>query len=157
MIARATEFPGPAIAAVSVAMLAFAYISEHGFGYPPCELCWYQRYAHFAIVVLGMLAWRCRIPILTIPFLLSIMASIAIAGFHAGVEQKWWDGPSTCSSALELGTSLEEALEILKDVAVIRCDDIAWSFAGLSMAAWNFLISLSMLGLVIYLIRRQRA
>jgi disulfide bond formation protein DsbB len=37
----------------------------------------------------------------------------------------------------------------------VRCDQIQWSFLGLSMAAWNGLISLSSAGAIAWLAARR--
>ena len=39
--------------AVPGALLGGAYISQYGFGLYPCEMCWWQRYPHFAALVLA--------------------------------------------------------------------------------------------------------
>ena len=41
----------------------------------------------------------------------------------------------------------EDRLRLLLAAPVVRCDEIAWSFAGLSMAGWNALASLAFAGL----------
>ena len=43
--------------AVPAGLLAGAYISQYGFGLFPCEMCWWQRYAHFAALPFGLLAY----------------------------------------------------------------------------------------------------
>ena len=50
-----------------------------------------------------------------------------------------------------------ELLDSLLATPVIRCDEIAWSFAGLSMAGWNMLASMGITALaVITLTARHR-
>ena len=71
---------------------------------------------------------------------LSAATTAAIAGYHVGVEQQLWAGPASCSSALASG-STAALVDSLLATPVIRCDEIAWSFAGLSMAGWNMLAS----------------
>ena len=45
---------------VPALLLGGAYLSQYGFGLFPCEMCWWQRYAHFAALALGR-CWRwCR-------------------------------------------------------------------------------------------------
>ncbi|MGB1441440.1 MAG: disulfide bond formation protein B [Candidatus Puniceispirillaceae bacterium] len=36
---------------------------------------------------------------------------------------------------------IAEGLQNLLDTSPVRCDEVVWSFLGLSMAAWNGLIS----------------
>ncbi|HMO70024.1 MAG TPA: disulfide bond formation protein B, partial [Novosphingobium sp.] len=38
-------------------LLGGAYVSEYGFGLHPCEMCWWQRWAHFAALCLALVAW----------------------------------------------------------------------------------------------------
>src|SRR5690606_41672011 len=41
---------------VPALLLAGAYVSEYGFGLFPCEMCWWQRYPHFAAVGLALVS-----------------------------------------------------------------------------------------------------
>ena len=87
---------------------------------------------------------------------LSATTTAAIAGYHVGVEQQLWPGPASCSSAVANG-SAAELLDRLLATPVIRCDEIAWSFAGLSMAGWNMLASMGITAFaVITLTARHR-
>ena len=42
---------------VPALLLAGAYVSQYGFGLYPCELCWWQRYPHFAAVALALISF----------------------------------------------------------------------------------------------------
>ena len=42
---------------VPAALLAGAYGSQFWGGLYPCEMCWWQRYAHFAAIPLALLAF----------------------------------------------------------------------------------------------------
>ena len=63
-----------------------------------------------------------------------------IASYHVGVEQKLWQGPTSCSGSLN-SMSASDLLDSLLATPVVRCDEIAWSFANISMAGWNMLFS----------------
>ena len=73
-----------------------------------------------------------------LPFLagLAIVTSGLIGGFHAGVEYHWWEGITGCTS--DVG-----AIDVMDINAapIIRCDVAPWSLFGISLAGWNFLIS----------------
>src|SRR5690348_9825281 len=74
-------------------LLGGAYVAQYGFGLYPCEMCWWQRYPHFAALVLATLAFV--VPparLWTALAALAVLASAAIGAFHAGVEYKWWQG-----------------------------------------------------------------
>ena len=61
--------------------------------------------------------------------------SAYLAGFHAGVEWHWWEGPASCT-----GTSAGAGLSF-NPGEIIRCDAVAWSLFGLSLAGYNFIFS----------------
>ena len=71
---------------------------------------------------------------------LCAVLTAVIAGYHVGVEQQFWQGPTSCSGALT-SMSASDLLDSLLATPVIRCDEIAWSFANISMAGWNMLFS----------------
>lgn len=137
--------------AVPALLLGGALLSQYGFGLFPCEMCMWQRYPHFAAIALALLASFAEPKRLWIALAaLAILISGAIGAFHAGVEQGWWDGLTGCASAVS--SSEGDALEAILNAPLVRCDEIPWSFLGLSLAAWNFVIStiagLAILGLV---------
>lgn len=137
---------GLILAAIAAAMLAGAFAFEHIGGLRPCVLCWWQRYAWMAALALGLAgaaAGRTRAgSILVTLGAFAALAGAGIAFFHVGVEQKWWEGTAECGSSLGGEMTAEERLKRLLGTPVVRCDEIAWSMLGLSMAAWNGLVSL---------------
>ncbi|MEN9059813.1 disulfide bond formation protein B [Ponticoccus litoralis] len=117
--------------------LAFQYIG----GLPPCKLCYWQRYGHVAAVILGLLALLVPQRILLWLAALGAGSSAAVGIYHTGVERGWWEGPSTCTSGPVAGKSVDALLNDIMAAPMVRCDDIAWELAGLSMASWNVLAS----------------
>jgi len=129
------------------ALLAGAFGSQYFGGLYPCEMCWWQRYAHMAALVPAGLAFttpagspRSRAFILLAA--LAIAVSGAIGFYHAGVELKIFEGFTTCTSTVHAGNAADMLKQILK-APIIRCDEVQWSFLGVSMAGWNAIISLS--------------
>jgi disulfide bond formation protein DsbB len=123
-----------------LALLGGAYVSQYVFGLFPCEMCWWQRYAHFAALALAIIAWS-RPPGIWLTALAG--AAIATGGliglFHAGVEYQWWQGFTTCTApALPQGGN---RLDAIMNAPVVRCDEVQWSLFGISLAGWNFLVS----------------
>ena len=130
-----------------LALLAGAFGSQYLGGLYPCEMCWWQRYAHGAAVIMAALAFTApaastRSRSLTLLAALAIAVSGAIGVYHAGVELKIFEGFTTCATTAK-ATSTEELLKKLMKVPLIRCDQVQWSFLGISMAGWNAIISLS--------------
>jgi disulfide bond formation protein DsbB len=128
-------------ALVPLGLLGGAYISQYGFGLFPCEMCWWQRYAHFAALALAVLAWL-RPPGMVLVALAAGAIAVAgiIGGFHAGVEYGWWQGLTTCSAGMPKGA---DPLEAILRAPIVRCDVAPWSLFGISLAGWNFLFSMA--------------
>ena len=136
---------------VPLGLLAGAYVSEYGFGLFPCEMCWWQRYAHFAALALALAAWlRPAVRPLLWLAVLALAASAAIGLFHAGVEYGWWEGLTACSTTALTGDPLDAILS----TPVVRCDVAQWSLLGISLAGWNFLFSGAGALAVVILLRR---
>lgn len=163
--ARATHWLGrPARLALIVLLTSGALLlGALGFqffgGLAPCDLCMDQRYAHVAALVLAIAAIVVRG---RIGWLLAGLAMVALAMsggigiFHAGVEQKWWAGPTGCTGGSLTGLSTEEAAKRLMGTPVVRCDEIPWSLLGISMAGWNAIVSLGVALLASLLVLRGR-
>ena len=134
---------------VPLALLGGAYVSQYGFGLYPCEMCWWQRWALFAALPFGLIGWfKPSLKLATALALLSILTGGLIGGFHAGVEYGWWEGLTACATtAIGAGG---DPLDSIMNAPVIRCDVAPWDLFGISLAGWNFLISvpLALLGLV---------
>ena len=133
--ARALAFLVPA------SLLAGAYVSQYGFGLFPCEMCWWQRYAHFAVLVPAALAFvvggYARLWLVRLAGVLLLIAAL-LGGYHAGVEYGWWEGVTTCATTAAAGG---DPLEAILNAPIVRCDTAPWSLFGISLAGWNFLIS----------------
>ena len=135
---------GGGSAALLLGALGFQFIG----GLFPCELCLWQRWPHLAACVLALLALKIRGATLALLGALAAFASAAIGGFHVGVEYGWWQGLESCTGAGLSGLSMDTLLDPTAAApGVVRCDQIAWSLLGISMAGWNMLLSLG-LGLV---------
>ena len=75
---------------VPAALLGGAYGSELWGGLVPCEMCWWQRYAHFAALAFALAAFlvgrRGGTRGLVVLGALAIAVSGAIGAYHEGVE-----------------------------------------------------------------------
>ena len=133
----------------STALLGGAFLFQYVGGLAPCALCVYQRYPHGAAIGLAALALivpaAARLPRAALLGLagLALLASAAVAAFHVGVEQKWWEGLPSCVGAgnLDGNFNLDDIKKQADAGPPPRCDDVLWSLFGISMAGWNFLIS----------------
>jgi disulfide bond formation protein DsbB len=131
----------------SLFLMSLALYFEHVMNLEPCTMCIWQRIPHIFVIALGILAalplletWR---PPMTALTALTLTAGAGIALWHSGVELKLLPGPSSCSAALSLGDG-DDAADLLNRILAapqVRCDEVPWSFLGLSMANWNGIIS----------------
>lgn len=124
---------------VPALLIAGAYISEYGFGLYPCEMCWWQRWPHFAAIALGLASYALPPKRLLIALAaLAVVASGLIGGFHAGVEYHWWEGLTKCTGTVAADG---DAMAAILDAPMVRCDAPQWTLFGISLAGFNFLIS----------------
>ena len=124
-----------------LALLGGAYIAQYGFGLYPCEMCWWQRWPHFAALAWAIAAFIVPPPRLWVALsAFAIIASGIIGGFHAGVEYGFWQGVTGCAGAPQAGGG--SALDAVIATPLIRCDAAPWHFLGVSLAGWNFALSL---------------
>jgi disulfide bond formation protein DsbB len=151
-LARALALLVPAVA------LAAAFGSQYLGGLVPCEMCWWQRYAHMAALALALLAFV--VPGRPMVWLaaLAIGVSGGIGFYHAGVELHYFPGFTQCTSTVAGGGSTDDYLKAIMNASMVRCDDIQWSFLGISMAGWNAILSLGSALTILWLsLRRPRS
>lgn len=138
----------------SIAVLGGAYAFQHLGGLPPCKLCLWQRWPHAAAILIGAailftrkfkFAWAGAIAALT---------TALIGMYHVGVEQGWWEGPTSCTSSGVGGLSAQQLMDQILAAPLVRCDDIAWQLAGISMAGWNAILSLGLMAIWVQAARR---
>lgn len=131
----------------SLLLMLGALYFQYFRGLPPCKLCIYQRIPHIIAIGLGLIYLvKPSRPIVVFGILAALTTSM-IGFYHAGVEIGIFAGPDTCTSNITDGQSAEDLLADIMQAPVTRCDDVLWSFLGLSMAAWNGIISLGLAGL----------
>jgi disulfide bond formation protein DsbB len=143
-----------------LALLGGALGSQYIGGLYPCEMCWWQRYPHAAAILLAGGAFTAaaassRSRTLTLLAALAIAISGAIGVYHAGVELHIFQGFTTCSTTAT-ATSTEDLLKKLMKVPLIRCDQVQWSFLGISLAGWNAIFSLSGAAAIAWLMLGRR-
>jgi disulfide bond formation protein DsbB len=128
-------------------LLGIAYfVFELALGYPPCELCWRQRWIYVGIAVVAALSWIWALrrrppgtpPLAALLILLGFGYETYMAVYHAGVELKWWRGPSHCTGGGHVDVSdIRNLLSGVHTVHSPMCDIALWKFMGVSMAGWN--------------------
>jgi len=132
-----------AIAAISVALLAFGLYLQHVVGLEPCPMCIVQRYALVLIAVVAAVAAAFR-PRGT--HLAGAGLLVLLAGFGAFVaaRQSWlqWYPPEVASCGRDF-YGMIETFPLKRAIPMIfrgsgDCSKVDWSFLGGSIANWSF-------------------
>ena len=153
-----------AIFALSAATILGAWYFQLVLKLPPCPLCLEQRIPYYIVIPLALLiaiAASGRAPrmLIVIGFLAIIAAMLFSAGlgaYHSGVEWRFWPGPTDCSGPMDDFTKRGALLDQLQSIRVVRCDEAAWRFLGVSLAGYNVLISLVLAAIAAFGLRATR-
>lgn len=140
------------VAIVGAAAIGGAWYFQFVLKYQPCPLCLEQRVPYYigipVALVVAIAAWRGAPRALVIGGLIVLAGlmlwTAGIGVFHAGVEWKLWAGPTECSGAPTFGPA-GGLLNRLNDIIVVRCDEAAWRFLGISLAGYNAVISAALM------------
>ncbi len=139
------------------ALLGGALISEYVFGLYPCEMCMWQRWPHMVAIILALGAIALRghklSKFIVADAALAILVSGLIGGFHAGVEYGWWEGITSCATTVAPGGDM---LDSIMNAPLVRCDVAPWSLFGISLAGFNFLLSVGGAILILVLLAMGR-
>ncbi len=137
------------IGAVGIATIATVYYFQYVMLLAPCPLCLEQRVAFYVSIPLSALlllgANHGASPKVLMLGFLAIAAvmlwNTGLSAYHAGVEWKWWQGPTDCSGPIDKFGSATDLLNKLQRVSVVRCDEAAWRLFGISMAGYDLFVS----------------
>jgi disulfide bond formation protein DsbB len=147
---------------VPAALLAGALGSQYLGGLHPCEMCHWQRWPHYAAVALALVAFAMRGAAdrgRSFVWLaaLAILTSGAIGVYHAGVEAGIFEGLTQCTATAAAGSSADILADIMAN-PLVRCDQVQFSFLGISMAGWNAIVSIGSALVILWLsLKRPRA
>ena len=131
-------------AITSASLLLSVFILQYFVGIKPCSLCITQRWPHALVLMLSLCALlpimaKFRRPILAL-ISLAFATTASVGAYHLSIEFGWVTGPATCSGNIT-GDTVEELRRQLMAQPFTKCNDIAWSLFGVSLAGYNFLIS----------------
>lgn len=140
----------------SAALLGGAYLFQ-ALGYAPCQMCLWQRWPHFAAVLIGLIAWRMGGAALAWLGALAAAITGAIGVYHTGVERGFWQGPTSCSGGDTLAGLSGSDLLAVTGPRVVMCDEVVWQFLTLSMASWNAILSFGLVAVWIMAARSKGA
>ena len=130
---------------ISFISISSALIAEYFFSLQPCELCLKQRHPYYLILICLVLIFLLRN--LNNIWIYLVIQFASVYGlfysiWHVGVENKILKGPAGCSAML---TNTENTTDLKAQILskeVISCDEVIWSFFGISAASINTVILL---------------
>lgn len=141
--------------AAAVAILGTALASQYLGGLQPCELCLWQRYPYAIVIGLAGIGFglagvhgmpKGALAGVAALIAMALAADAAIAVFHVGVEQHWWQGAAGCTGETGGARTAADLARQLKATPVVRCDEVAWSLLGISMAGYNAIAATALAG-----------
>ena len=149
---------------ISGGLLVGAWTFQYGFGYPPCTMCYWQRHAHKIVLAIAVVALALKVTGKPMPKLFNSLLALAFLGsaymafWHMGVEYKIFEGPQTCAAggSLDAFDPNDPLGGLDKKIKGPACSEALWHFLGLSMAAWNGIISLFGAGLMMLSLRKDK-
>ncbi|HEY6858918.1 MAG TPA: disulfide bond formation protein B [Pseudolabrys sp.] len=138
------------VAVVGALTICGFFFFQYVLGYPPCPLCLDQRNAFYVGVPLAALLslganHGASSKVMTAGFALIaavMLWNTGLSVYHAGVEWKFWPGPADCSGPINSLGSASNMLKQLDYIRIVRCDEAAWRFLGISLAGYDVLVSL---------------
>jgi disulfide bond formation protein DsbB len=158
------SIPAALIMTVGMAIvIGSALALEHMWGYVPCELCLKERipyYVGIPAAILAIVSAAMRMPVGVTRIFLGIAVIAMLVGtglsiYHAGVEWKFWEGPSSCTSSIDsIAKSSKDLLSDLSNQHGPSCSDAALRIAGLSLAGWNVVATLVLATIGVFAARK---
>jgi disulfide bond formation protein DsbB len=151
------------IAVVGAATILGAYYFQYGLHYEPCELCLKERVPYYAAVPLALIValvdlaarrgWWPHIVLVVgglVLLALLMLSGVGLGVYHAGVEWKFWPGPTECSGSLSGFGSVGGLLEKMNQTRLVPCDVAAFRILGISLAGYNAMISLALAAVALW-------
>ena len=138
----------------SAALLLGAWGSQYLGGLAPCHLCLVQRWPHAIAVLIALAAVATGQRFLALLGALAALATAIVGIYHTGVERDIFEGPSTCTSGSAGALTPDQMFDQIMNAPLVRCDEVAFEFLSLSMASWNALLSLCLVGVWLWAWRR---
>lgn len=133
---------------LGVLTLMSLYI-QFGLGAVPCQMCWWQRYVHYAVAVLACVgavrpAYTRAVVAVSFPI---ACVGLGVAVWQVSAQQGWLPFPASCTSHGDsVSASSDALLTAMQHTKVIPCDRENFRIFGLTLATWNTPIMLGTLG-----------
>ena len=130
---------------ISLISISTAFVAEFIFYLEPCKLCLKQRHPYYFMIFISILITFVPVSYKLLGYLLiqlSTIYGLFYAIWHVGVENNLLSGPSGCSAGLEISENISNLKEQILSKQIISCDEVIWSFFGISAASINTIVLL---------------
>lgn len=145
------------VAFIGLMLVGGGIVIEYGFGAQPCEMCWWQRYGHYALLLFGLVGWwQARLTRVMLGLVvLAALVSGSIGVWQAGAQLNLWVLPAFCGGGATPLSGAEDMLTALQTAgAPAPCDSWGFTIMGLSLAMWNVLAMGVTLGVAVWGIKK---
>lgn len=142
--------------------LGVALASERWLGLVPCALCLWERWPYRVAIAFGLAALALPRPAARWALaaaVLAILAGVALAATHVGVEHGWWPSPlPECAAPSFGGGTVAERLARMPATVSKPCDEPTFLVPGLpvSFASMNLVFALALAGFLAISVGKQR-
>lgn len=145
------------LAAVCAGMFAFGMYLQHVEGLDPCPMCIVQRYALIGVGLAALLAAAFAQRGAHMAGALGVVV-MAVFGAFTAARQSWlqWFPPEVLSCGRDL-YGMIESFPLRRVIPMVfrgtgDCSKIDWTFLGLTIANWSFLVfsGMALLGALLF-------
>ena len=136
------------IALISFFAILSALFIEYVLSIQPCKLCSYQRIPYIFSIMICFFGFFFPKNKIWIYFLIvTFIFSILISGYHVGIENNIFTEFSGCTNNSLNTIDKTELLQSLNNL-LPNCKDVNFKILGLSLATINFLLSITLIGII---------
>ncbi len=157
MLEKRMVVTAAALATATVAIVSALVIQK--IGYEPCVLCLRQRIPYYVgipilVAAFGLALAGARFEVWSRGMMalakLCFFISIVLAAHHVGVEQGWWEGPTSCVTRSFDMSSLDAFSTQISATPMVSCNTPSFTLMGFSLAWWNVAVSFAIHGILSY-------
>ena len=128
----------------SIFSILAAYFIQYVLGHDPCNLCLIERIPYiFSIIIISICLLTKKFEKITLIIISSTFFAGALLSFyHFGIEQEFIKESLVCDLNSSNNKLTKEALLNQLKKMPISCKDVTFKIFGLSLATFNFFISI---------------
>ena len=142
----------------SLIVITVALTAEYLFNILPCEMCYFQRYSYYFLIIMSGLYLLFSLPQNKIYYLLveiSLIIGLFFSLWHVGIENNVFNEFSGCTSNNSNIVNKDELLKALKETQP-NCKDVTFKLLGFSLATINLFLSIIIIILSIKIIKNEK-